>query len=364
MDNSQKELERLFYATKEEWEKHYGPTFNIITWNPKIDTPNDFWRDKVEELDLNAFANMIEENGQGKWHSHLEMIKWEFRLPFADPRQPMEPLKGYKLFQLITGETDQSLRPGKEVTGKVIRNGDFGSRIKLEGDIPAFIPLRNLSDEHVESADDFVSPGQIVTATVTEVKKDHMTVDLSLRMEDFRKKPSSWDRPETLPALDDHFDRVSAAKIEDDNSKAREARLETLMISLGVKNEDEGDAATKKKRLGRVVRRACTHPAFRNATHAEVDAELKEGGASMVGEAIIRPSSKNSDSLAIHWVVREGMVRVDEVEELDKDNEASIGNTLKIKVRLVPCITVIGFDKPCALIILSLRFLERNVWQY
>jgi transcription elongation factor SPT6 len=64
----------------------------------------------------------------------------------------------------------------------VVSNGDFGSRVKLEGGIPAFIPLRNLSDEHVLSAEDIVLPNQRVTAIVTEVKKDHMTVDLSLKM--------------------------------------------------------------------------------------------------------------------------------------------------------------------------------------
>ena len=52
----------------------------------------------------------------------------------------------------------------------------------------------------------------------------------------------------------------------------------------------------------------------------------------MVGEALIRPSSKSSDSLAIHWVVREGCIKVVEVLEEDKDNDASIGNILKVKV--------------------------------
>jgi len=332
MNNAPGEVDRLYRATKDEWEKHYGPTFNIKDWDPKVNVPPDMWRDKVEELDLNAFANMIAEQGNGRWHSHLEMIKWEFRLPFADPRKPMEPLTGDKLFRLITGESDQSLRPGKELTGKVVRNGDFGSRVKLEGDIPAFVPLRNLSDDHAESADDFVQAGQVVTAVVTEVKKEHMTVDLSLKVSDFRKQPSSWERPQTLPPLDDYFDRVAAASIEEDNTKKREAHIEALQASLGLISDD-GDGGSKKKKVGRVVRRACTHPAFRNAKNDEVMSELKEGGAAMVGEALIRPSSKSSDSLAIHWVVREGAIKVVEILEENKETEASIGNTLKIKVR-------------------------------
>jgi len=329
MHNSAQEVKRLFLATKEEWEALYGPTFKVFEWNPKVSVPSDKWRDKVEELDLDAFAGMIEESGHGKWNSHLQMIKWEFRLPYSDPRAPMEPLTGDKLFKLITGESDQSLRPGKEVTGKVMRNGDFGSRVKLEGDIPAFIPLRNLSDEHVETAEDIVTVGMVVTAVITEVKKDHMCVDMSLKMEDFKKTPSAWDRPPSLPPLDDHFDWRASHSLEEKKSKEREARLEAQQLSLG--HTKVGDNGVPKKLAGRVARRACAHPAFRNGRHDQVDKELKESGAAMVGEALVRPSSKSSDSLAVHWVVKEGSIKVVEVIEEDKDNDAAIGNILKIK---------------------------------
>lgn len=330
MDNSAQEVERLYNATKEEWESRFGPTFSVADWDPK-EVPLDAWRDKVEELDLDTFAQMIEQNGLGRWHSHLQMIKWEFRLPFADPRKPMEALTGDRLFKLITGETDQSLRPGKEVTGKVVRNGDFGSRVKLEGDIPAFIPLRNLSDEHVETAEDIVSVGMIVTAVITEVKKDHMCVDMSLKMEDIRRHLSTWDRPESLAALDDYFDIASSRSIDEKKTKEREARLEAMQLSTRATKLGEDGDDSGKKRIGRVTRRACAHPAFRNARNDVVNKELEEGGEAMIGEALIRPSSKSADSLAIHWVVKADSVKVIEVTEEDKDTDASIGNVLKIK---------------------------------
>lgn len=305
---------------------HYGVgSFNTSNWNPKIDTPADVWQDKVEELDLDTFAQMIEENGNGKWHSHMEMIKWEFRLPFADPRKPMETLVGDRLFKLITGETDQSLRPGKEVTGKVIGITDFGSKVKIEGDIPAFISIRNLSDEHVESAEDVVTRDSIVTAVVKLVKKDHISVDLSLRIEDFKKPPSSWVRPESLPPLDFFFDVVASKQIEEQKSKERDARLEVLRLKFTSKIGNEG------KKIGHVTRRACAHPAFRNAKGSEVDKELKAGGVASVGDALIRPSTKSANSLAIHWVYKVGFVKVVEVTEEEKDTDASIGSVLKIK---------------------------------
>ena len=63
----------------------------------------------------------------------------------------------------------------------------------------------------------------------------------------------------------------------------------------------------------------------------------------MVGEALIRPSSKSSDSLAIHWLYADGKTKVVEVLEEDKETEASIGNKLKIKVSCSMLVAVFNF---------------------
>ena len=334
MQNSQNEVERLYNETKKEWENVYGPTFVVDSWEPRTSVPTERWRDKVEELDLETFAEMIQQSGLGKWLSHLNMVKWEYRLPFQDPRKPMVPPTGETLFRLLTGETDATLCPGKEVTGKVMKNGDFGSQVKLEGDVPGFIPLRNLADDHVESAEDIVQVGTVVTALITQVKMEHMCVDLSLKKEDFKKKSSEWERPQSLPPLDDHFDRAAALTIDEEKDKERESRLDALRLTIGSSNLGDGETGADGqpvRRSGKVTRRACAHPAFRNAKHDEVDRELNEAGDAMVGEALIRPSNKSCDSLAIHWMVRPGCIKVIEVLEQDKDTDASIGNKLIIK---------------------------------
>ena len=326
MEDSHNEVKRLFDATKAEWQRVHQSTFNVGVWDPRINVPAESWRDKVEELDLETFADMIEKDGNGKWLTHFTMIKWEFRLPFEDPRKPMEPLEKEKLFQMLTGESDQSLCPGKEVTGKVARISEFGAHLKLEGDVPAFIPLRQLADGHVESAEDIVQIGQIVTAIVTEVKKDHMSVVLSLRQEDLQRAPSSWERPANLPSMDQKFDKAAAQKVESDKSKEREERLAKMNAMLG---SSQNSKSTAMGRTGRVTNRACNHPAFRNKSHMEIEKELNQEGSP--GDALIRPSKSNADELALHWLVREGVIKLVAVIEEDKDNDASIGNTLKIK---------------------------------
>merc|ERR1712194_487836 len=159
---------------------------------------------------------------------------------------------------------------------------------------------------------------------------------MGLKKEDFRKKSSEWERPASLPPLDECFDKMAALKIDDEKDKEREARLEALRLTIGgTKIGDDvqggGGSSEPARRSGKVTRRACAHPAFRNAQNDKLDQELKEAGDAMVGEALIRPSNRSCDSLSIHWMVRPGCIKVIEVLEEDKDTDASLGNRLIIK---------------------------------
>ena len=51
----------------------------------------------------------------------------------------------------------------------------------------------------------------------------------------------------------------------------------------------------------------------------------------MIGESLIRPSSSKADALTLYWILRKDVIRLIEIQEEDKDNDASIGKTLKIK---------------------------------
>eukprot|EP01083_Nonionella_stella_P305485 1065854_1 len=101
-----------------------------------------------------------------------------------------------------------------------------------------------------------------------------MSVDLSLKQEDLKKAPSSWDRPSSLPPLDQSFDKTTALRIEGEKSKEREERLAKMNVIMGGGKSDKPTPAIG--RTGRVTARACTHPAFRNKSHLEVEKELKE----------------------------------------------------------------------------------------
>lgn len=330
MESSREDLFRLFKETLLEWENGGGSsdTFDYLAWDPRVAIPGDRWSDAISDVDVQGVADNIQKKGEGRWLSHLEMLTWELRLPFADPRVPKKQLSADKLFTLITGETDRSLRPGNLVTGRVVSTVEFGANVRLEGNISAFIPLRLLSDDKIKIADEVVRPGQVIDTVVQEVKKEHLSVDLTLKSAAFLRIPSSWPRPASLSPIDSCFDSIADETMEKSNAPLRETRAAAARSSL----RPSLPVPTRPvQRVASVTRRACTHPAFRNKKHDECEAELLNGGSVMVGQVLLRPSSSKNNALALHWLVREGTTKRIEVMEEDKGNPASIGKRLKVK---------------------------------
>jgi transcription elongation factor SPT6 len=83
----------------------------------------------------------------------------------------------------------------------------------------------------------------------------------------------------------------------------------------------------EKTQSGGRVMRVIKHPLFRpfNSTQAE-----EFLGSQSRGDVVIRPSSKGPDHLAVTWKVADGIFQHIDVLELDKENEFSVGRTLKV----------------------------------
>jgi len=91
-------------------------------------------------------------------------------------------------------------------------------------------------------------------------------------------------------------------------------------------SKDKEELREKDKATGR-TQRVVKHPLFRpfNSTQAE-----EYLGSQAPGDAVIRASSKGNDHLAVTWKVADGVYQHIDVLELQKDNEFSVGRTLRI----------------------------------
>jgi transcription elongation factor SPT6 len=64
---------------------------------------------KLNDLDLDAYCKMLEEEGQSGLRETLYDIKDELQFPFREVRRPFEPPSEMQTFTLLTGETKDSM---------------------------------------------------------------------------------------------------------------------------------------------------------------------------------------------------------------------------------------------------------------
>ena len=78
--------------------------------------------DKISELDLDAYAQLLEGEGKGKRRLMLEDIKRELRCPFRDLRQPWRRPPDSLVFKWLTAGGDNGqIRPRQIVAARIQR---------------------------------------------------------------------------------------------------------------------------------------------------------------------------------------------------------------------------------------------------
>jgi transcription elongation factor SPT6 len=73
---------------------------------------------KLDDIDLDAFAEELEKNGKPFKKSILYDIKKEINAPFADPRLEYRDPDPNELFTMLTGETNATLKAGMLVNAR------------------------------------------------------------------------------------------------------------------------------------------------------------------------------------------------------------------------------------------------------
>jgi transcription elongation factor SPT6 len=205
-----------------------------------------------------------------------------------------------EVFTMLTGETKESLTAGMIVPVSIKRTFPDHIDVKLdcgidgsvnEQDFPAGVGNGGAEPRHVWQTH------QTVQAKLLEIEPKRFTARLSLREEDLREpfrrefdhEPGQWD--EQQEAQD--------------------------------KKEAMHEKDAKTGRAQRVIK----HPLFRPFNSAQAEEYL---GSQAQGDVVIRPSSKGLDHLAVTWKVSENVFQHIDVLELDKENEFSVGRTLKV----------------------------------
>jgi transcription elongation factor SPT6 len=253
-------------------------------------------QEKVNDLILEEYAEQLERNYNQRKRATLETIRAELQQPYEELRRNFAMLSEDEIFTMLTGETPESLCEGMIVSVNIrVVKEDF-IIAKLDSGLEGRVESYEASDNSDVPINRLFSVGQTAQAKLLSLDRREFSAKLSLREEQIRR---GFRRD-----FSHQFDQWDTFQEAKDKEELRE----------------------KDKATGR-AQRVVKHPLFRpfNSTQAE-----EYLGSQAIGDAIIRPSSKGNDHLAVTWKVADGVYQHIDVLELQKENEFSVGRQLRI----------------------------------
>ena len=310
--------------------------------------------DKLDELNLDAFAEELERQGFGNKQITLYDIRGELNAMYEDKRDKWEKPSEDDLFNMLTKETPRSLYTGKLTMVTVINfkykkpqpdeldkaapvrkeGGDlwqcpfcgqddfpeltevwthfdamdeetgcrgkcYGVSVRLDNGITGLINIKNFSDKDVLNPEERVKRGQRIYVRLLAIKSDRFYVECSSKSSDLRDE--DWNlRPTKDPYYSDELES---------------------------KDKEKQSSQAQQKRGTTYIKRVITHSSFHNISFKEAEKML----ANMdLGDCIIRPSSKGQDHLTVTWKVFDNIYQHIDVREENKANSFSLGQSLWI----------------------------------
>lgn len=260
----------------------------------------DEQQDRVNDLVLEQYAGQLEAQFSQKKRATLETIRAELQNPYEELRRNLYPLSTDELFTMMTGETRESLRDNMIVAVSVKRTFPDHIEVKLECGIDGGISETEFPEEMVQAHREpksVWSMHQTIQAKITFIDRKKLTAQLTLRENEMR---TPYRRE-----FDHGFDEWDDDQEERDKKEARKAI---------------------EKKVGR-QQRVIKHPLFKPFNSIQAVGALRNQSR---GDCIIRPSSKGPDHLAVTWKIANDVFQHIDVLELDKENEFSVGRTLKV----------------------------------
>ncbi|KAH0542051.1 Transcription elongation factor spt6 [Glutinoglossum americanum] len=252
-------------------------------------------QEKVNDLILEEYAEQLERNFNQRKRATLETIRAELQQPYEELRRTFTLLSPGEIFTMLTGETSETLCEGMIVPVSIRKVLDKKMFVKLDCGIEVEASLHD-TDADQDQLTSLYSANQVMRARILNLDRANFKVVLSLREDDLRRPFRRH-----LDHMPDEWD-----DLQEDRDK--ELLQET--------NEES-----------RSTQRVIKHPLFRPFNAAQAEQYLATQAR---GDAVIRPSSKGLDHLAVTWKVSDGVYQHIDVLELDKENEFSVGKSLRI----------------------------------
>lgn len=278
---------------------------------------DDSRRSKVQDIDMadyerNLWAEMIQ-RGQKRERKLglLEFIARELVEPLQELRRTFILPSTDEILTMFTGETRATFDTQRLVNVQVFRIFRDYISVRLESGIEGTIHAEYLRPENVDHTSrypptprDLVKVGQTLKAQIIDIDAENLRAELTARPDHIEMAKATDQERRKVPVDARYFDREQA-----------------------IEEHNQAEIIRQKKRNATRGTRIIRHPDFHNFKAGQAEEALTSMPR---GAAIVRPSSKGDDHLAITWKVDEGVFQHIDVLELDKENEHEIGRILRI----------------------------------
>jgi len=275
---------------------------------------------KVEDIDMADYERNLwvemSKRGQKRERklSLLEFIARELMEPMAELRNDFMLPNPDEVLTMLTGETKATFDTQRLVNVQVRQILKDYINVTLESGIEGTIHaeyLRPMNTQEYENMGqrpphpkDIVKRDQTLKAQIIDIDVANIRAELTAR--------------------ESHLQEAKAADLE-----RRKVQVDSRYFdsSRAVVEKERAETRRIKKQNANRGARTIRHPDFHNFKAGQAEEHL----ANMPrGTAIVRPSSKGSDHLAITWKVFDGVYQHIDVLELDKENEHELGRILRV----------------------------------
>ncbi|KAF8319346.1 hypothetical protein DL93DRAFT_2178674 [Clavulina sp. PMI_390] len=249
---------------------------------------------KLDALNLDEFAqNLLETNDERKRHT-LDVIHDELLNPFGELRPEFPTMTDWEILTMLTGETKRTLAAGRILTVTVSRIKNDGVDVRYDNGIEGSIARDRLSASHAD-------PGKVV-----KLRQSIQAVIESVKVQPGPRVSS------VLIALPD------AIELAETN---RQKKFDEHYNSEAARQAQELQERRQRSEANR-TRRVIKHPSFKNFNSREAENWL---APLQHGDALIRPSSKGPEHLAVTWKVADGVFQHIDVVESGMETAFSAG---------------------------------------
>ena len=253
-------------------------------------------RHEVNSLVLELYAEQLETRYAQRKRATLETIRAELVEPYEELRQTFMLPTSDEIFTMLTGETRETLCEGMVISVSMRKSFPDHLDVKLNCGIDGIVPEAEYPSGVSDPRSAF-RPHQALQAKLLSLNRKALAAQLTIKEDAVRrpykkeidKAPGAWD--------------------------------------FAQEENDKRDAVREKETKTGRPQRVIKHPLFRPFNSAQAEEHLGPQGR---GDVVIRPSSKGMDHLAVTWKVSDNVFQHIDVLELDKENEFSVGRTLKI----------------------------------